>query len=161
MTTPRMINFVLNGMPVSATIMPHETLVDVLQHRFDLRGARESCGQGLCGCCTVYVDQRPVSGCLQLAVFVDGCKVDTVEGLANAGKLDPVQEAFIEAGAFQCGFCTPGFVLMTKKLLDAHPSPDDEQIHHYLAGNLCRCAAYPEIVRAVKLAATKRKSAAA
>jgi aerobic-type carbon monoxide dehydrogenase small subunit (CoxS/CutS family) len=160
-TTPRTINFVLNGLPVSATIMPHETLVDVLQHRFDLRGARESCGQGLCGCCTVSVDGRPVSGCLQLAVFVDGCTVDTVEGLATASKLDPVQEAFIEAAAFQCGFCTPGFIMMVRQLLDAHPDPDDEEVRHYLTGNLCRCSAYPEILDAVKLAAAKRKKAAA
>ena len=83
MTTPRIINFTLNGMPVSTTIMPHETLVEVLQHRFDLSGPRESCGQGLCGCCTVYVDDRPISGCLQLAVFVDGCKVQTIEGLSD------------------------------------------------------------------------------
>ena len=155
------ISFELNGRPVTAEVATHHTLVELLQNEFDLFGARESCGQGLCGCCTVVVNGKPVSGCLYLAAFVDGAKVQTVEGLASDDKLDPVQEAFIEAGAFQCGFCTPGFVLMTKKLLDAHPSPDDDQIRHYLAGNLCRCAAYPEIVRAVKLAATKRKAAAA
>ena len=160
MTTPRTINFVLNGRPVSTMIMPHETLVEVLQHRFDLRGARESCGQGLCGCCTVYLDGHAVSGCLQLAVFADGCKVDTVEGLATASKLDPVQEAFIEAGAFQCGFCTPGFIMMVRQLLDEHPDPSDDDIRHYLVGNLCRCSAYPEIMEAVKLAATRRREAA-
>jgi len=154
-TTSRTISFTLNGVPVSATIMPHETLVEVLQHRFDLRGARESCGQGLCGCCTVCVDGEPVSGCLQLAVFADGARVDTVEGLAANGVLDPVQEAFIEAGAFQCGFCTPGFIMMVKALLVEHPDPTDEDIRHYLVGNLCRCSAYPEIVEAVKLAASR------
>ena len=157
MTSPRIINFTLNGLPVSATIMPHETLLDMLQHHFDLRGARESCGQGLCGCCTVLVDSRPVSGCLQLAAFVDGLRVDTVEGLADGDTLDPVQEAFIEAGAFQCGFCTPGFIMMVKSLLTEHPHPTDEQIRHYLVGNLCRCSAYPEIVEAVKLAASQRR----
>lgn len=157
MTSPRIINFTLNGAAVSATIMPHETLVDVLQSRFDLRGARESCGQGLCGCCTVYLDSRPVSGCLQLAVLVDGRNVDTIEGLAAGDVLDPVQEAFIETAAFQCGFCTPGFILMVKQLLAEYPDPSDEQIRHYLVGNLCRCSSYPEIVEAVKLAASRRR----
>ncbi len=158
MTTPRIINFTLNGMPVSATIMPHETLIEVLQHRFDLHGARESCGQGLCGCCTVYVDGKPLSGCLQLAVFVDGCKVETIEGVAEGDKLDPVQEAFIEAGAFQCGFCTPGFIMMVRQLLKEHPNPSDEQIRHYLVGNLCRCSAYPEIIEAAKAAANSNRA---
>ncbi|HEY2754698.1 MAG TPA: (2Fe-2S)-binding protein [Pseudolabrys sp.] len=155
------ISFELNGRPVTAEVAPHHTLVELLQSEFDLFGARESCAQGLCGCCTVVVNDKPVSGCLYLGSFVDGAKVQTVEGLADGGKLDPVQEAFIEASAFQCGFCTPGFVLMTEKLLDAHPAPDDDQIRHYLAGNLCRCAAYPEIIKAVKLAASKRQKVAA
>ena len=154
------IHFELNGRPVSAEVAPHHTLVEMLQNQFALFGARESCAQGLCGCCTVSVDGRPVSGCLQLAVFVDGCTVDTVEGLATASKLDPVQEAFIEAGAFQCGFCTPGFIMMVRQLLDEHPEPSDEDIRHYLVGNLCRCSAYPEIMEAVKLAATRRREAA-
>ena len=145
----------LNGVNVSVDVMPDETLVDVLQHRFDLRGARESCGQGLCGCCTVNVDGEPISACLQLAVFVDGCKVDTIEGLANGDQLDPVQEAFIEAGAFQCGFCTPGFIMMVKQLLNENPNPNDDEIRNYLVGNLCRCSAYPEILNAVKLVATR------
>jgi carbon-monoxide dehydrogenase small subunit len=153
----RTINFILNGRPVSAEVKPHHNAVEVLQTQFALFGARESCGQGLCGCCTVLVDGRPVSGCLYLAVFLDGAEVVTVEHLAESGKLDPVQEAFIECGAFQCGYCTPGFVMMAKALLGQHPDPDDEQIRDYLAGNLCRCAAYPEIVNAVKMAARKNK----
>jgi aerobic carbon-monoxide dehydrogenase small subunit len=152
------IHFRLNGERVSAEVASHQNLVELLQNQFDLFGARESCGQGLCGCCTVLVDGRSVSGCLYLASFVDGTSVETVEGLANGQRLDPVQEAFIEAGAFQCGFCTPGFLLMTKQLLDAHPEPNDDQICHYLSGNLCRCASYPEIIRAVKLAASKRQN---
>jgi carbon-monoxide dehydrogenase small subunit len=155
------ISFELNGRTVSADVASHHTLVELLQNEFDLFGARESCAQGMCGCCTVVVNDEAVSGCLYLAAFVDGAVVRTVEGLADGQKLNPVQEAFIEAGAFQCGFCTSGFILMTEKLLDAHPAPDDDQIRHYLAGNLCRCAAYPEIIRAVKLAASKRKSLAA
>lgn len=160
MTNSRTIKFTLNGFSVSADVMPHETVVDLLTQRFDLRGARESCGQGLCGCCTVYVDSKAVSGCLQLAWFLDGTIVQTVEGLGSGQELDPVQEAFIEAGAFQCGFCTPGFIMMVKKLLEAHPNPSDEETRHFLTGNLCRCSAYPEILEAVKIAARKRQVAA-
>ncbi len=158
MTEPRQIRFRLNGAAVTATVMPHVSLVELLRGEFGLFGARESCGQGLCGCCTVLVDGRAVSGCLTLAAFADGREVTTVEHLSAAGALDPVQEAFIEAGAFQCGFCTPGFVLMTKQLLDETPDPSDDDIRHYLSGNLCRCGAYPEIVAAVRLAARKRRS---
>ena len=154
----RAISFTLNGEPVGAEIEPHHNLVEVLQREFNLMGARESCGQGMCGCCTVLVNGTAVSGCLYLAAFVDGADVTTVEHLANGATLSPVQEAFIEAGAFQCGYCTPGFVLMTTQLLDAHPDPQDDQIRHYLSGNLCRCGAYPEIVNAVKIAAQKRKA---
>lgn len=160
-TARKMINFELNGRKVSAEVSPHHTLVELLQNEFNLFGVRESCAQGMCGCCTAVVNGNAVSGCLYLATFVDGAVVKTVEGLADGVKLNPVQEAFIEAGAFQCGFCTSGFILMTEKLLDMYPSPDDDQIRHYLAGNLCRCAAYPEIIKAVKLAASKRKAMAA
>src|SRR5437868_4174112 len=114
------IHFTLNGEKVSADVAPHQNLVEVLQNRFALFGARESCAQGLCGCCTVLVDGRAVSGCLTLAAFVDGATVISVEGLAPEGKLTPVQEAFLECGAAQCGFCTPGFVLMANELLKAN-----------------------------------------
>jgi aerobic carbon-monoxide dehydrogenase small subunit len=154
----RTITFTLNGRPVSADVKPHHNVVEMLQTQFALFGARESCGQGLCGCCTVHVDGRPVSGCLYLAAFLDGADVTTVESLAEPGKLDPVQQAFIACGAFQCGYCTPGFVMMTKSLLAENPDPDDNQIKDYLAGNLCRCAAYPEIINAVKMAARKNKA---
>ena len=150
------IRFKLNGEQVSAEAPAHWNLVELLQNRFALFGARESCGQGLCGCCTVLVNGAAVSGCLYLAAFVDGADVKTVEQPAGGTELDAVQEAFIECGAFQCGFCTPGFVLMTRQLLEENPNPGDEDIRHYLSGNLCRCAAYPEIIAAVKLAAQKR-----
>ncbi|MCL6646078.1 MAG: (2Fe-2S)-binding protein, partial [Dehalococcoidia bacterium] len=110
-------------------------------------------------CCTVLVNGRAVSGCLYLAAFADGAEVVTVEGLARGDALDPVQEAFIESGAFQCGFCTPGFVLMARQLLEERPDPTEEEIRHYLSGNLCHCAAYPEIIAAVKLAARRLKDA--
>ena len=159
MSATRTISFTLNSEPVAADIKPHHNLVEVLQREFNLMGARESCGQGMCGCCTVLVDGTAVSGCLYLAAFVDGTEVTTVEHLADGDKLSPVQEAFIEAGAFQCGYCTPGFVMMTHQLLDEVPDPDEAQIRDYLVGNLCRCAAYPEIINAVKIAARKRKAA--
>jgi aerobic carbon-monoxide dehydrogenase small subunit len=160
MKPTRTINFTLNGEPVTAQIGTHQHLVEVL-HEQGLTGARESCAQGLCGCCTVLVNDVAVSGCLYLAAFADGTDVRTIENLpqnANEGKLDAVQEAFIECGAFQCGYCTPGFILMTRQLLDEQADPSDDDIRHYLSGNLCRCAAYPEIIKAVKLAAQKRKA---
>ena len=150
----REIRFTLNGQAVSAQVAPHETLVEVLREEFGLVGARESCAQGLCGCCTVLVDNTAVSACLYLAQLAEGASIRTVE---EDAELDAVQQAFVEASAFQCGFCTPGFVLMTRQLLDEHPDPDDDTIKHYLSGNLCRCAAYPEIIEAVKLAAKKRR----
>ncbi|MBV9362409.1 MAG: (2Fe-2S)-binding protein [Betaproteobacteria bacterium] len=150
----RQIQFKLNGDAVEAQVAPHETLVEVLRDAFGLHGARESCGQGLCGCCTVLVNGTAVSGCLYLAALAEGADVQTVEG---SRELDAVQEAFIERGAAQCGFCTPGFILMTRQLLDEHPDPSEDEIRHYLSGNLCRCAAYPEIIEAVKLAAKKRR----
>ena len=156
----RTINFTLNGQPVSTAIESHRNLVELLQ-RFDLFGARESCGQGLCGCCTVLVDGEPVSGCLYFALWVDGKTVSTVEHLDADGALSGVQQAFIACGAFQCGFCTPGFVLMTHHLLKHNPDPTDEDIRHYLSGNLCRCAAYPEIVAAIKQAAKQATKTAA
>jgi carbon-monoxide dehydrogenase small subunit len=155
----RTIQFTLNGEKVAAEIAPHHNLVEMLQQSFDLFGARESCAQGLCGCCTVLVNGAAVSGCLFLAAFADGAEVTTIESLAAGGQLDPIQQAFVECSAFQCGFCTPGFVLMTGELLRAHPDPSDDDIRHYLAGNLCRCAAYPEIVEAVKLAAHNLRKA--
>ena len=152
----RQIRFRLNGEAVEAQVAPHETIVEVLRESFGLYGARESCGQGLCGCCTVLVDGSAVSGCLYLASLAEGAEVRTIE---DSKDLDAVQQAFIERAAFQCGFCTPGFVLMTRQLLDEIPDPTDDEIRHYLSGNLCRCAAYPEILEAVKLAAKKRKAA--
>ena len=153
--TLQTIRFTLNGEAVSAQIASHENLVELLHGHFGLAGARESCGQGLCGCCTVLVNGTAVSGCLYLAVFADGAEVETIEH-ADGAELDAVQNAFIECGAFQCGFCTPGFILMSRQLLAGKPDPTEDEIRHYLSGNLCRCAAYPEIIAAVKLAARMR-----
>src|SRR5690606_6917599 len=153
----RTISFTLNGRKTTAPVASYTTLVELLQNQFGLKGARESCAQGMCGCCTVLVDGTAVSGCLYLAVFADGATIETIEGVAEGDRLDPVQEAFVEAGAFQCGFCTPGFILMTRQLLDANPNPTEDEIRHYLSGNLCRCGAYPEIIQAVRQAARKRE----
>ena len=154
------VRFKLNGEQVSAQVAPHENLVEVLRDSFGLHGARESCGQGLCGCCTVLVNGTAVSGCLYLGVLSENAEVQTIEGgHAGKGGLDAVQEAFIESAAFQCGFCTPGFIMMTRQLLDENPQPSEDEIKHYLSGNLCRCAAYPQIIEAVQLAAQKRRKA--
>jgi carbon-monoxide dehydrogenase small subunit len=153
----RTIRFTLNGEAVSAQVATHENLVELLHGRFGITSARESCGQGLCGCCTVLVNGAAVSGCLFFAAFADGADVVTVDRSVG-GELDAVQKAFIECGAFQCGFCTPGFILMSRQLLAERPDPTEDEIRHYLSGNLCRCAAYPEIIEAVKLAAQMRKS---
>src|SRR5436853_7228206 len=119
----RTIGFSLNGEQVSAEIKPHHNLVEVLQREFNLMGARESCGQGLCGCCTVLVNGRAVSGCLYLASLVEGAQVATIEG---GTQFDAVQQAFVECAGFQCGFCTPGFILMTRQLLDENPDPSED-----------------------------------
>lgn len=153
------IAFTLNGRPARLHVGSHENAVDVLR-RLDMFGARESCGQGLCGCCTIVVDGRPLSGCLTLGLKLDGTRVETVESLDADGTLHPVQQAFIDQGAFQCGFCTPGFVLMSRQLLSEKPNPTEIEIRDYLSGNLCRCAAYPEIVKAVQDAAEKITAAA-
>src|SRR5262249_54814592 len=156
-TAPRTISFTVNGEAVFATVAPHQNLVELLA-QFGLTGARESCAQGLCGCCTVIVDGRAVSGCLFLAVFADGARLETVEGLANGTELDPVQEAFIEAGASQCGSGTPAVAPVPRHLLEETPNRAEAALRHHLSGNLCRCAAYPQIIEAVQLAARKRQA---
>jgi carbon-monoxide dehydrogenase small subunit len=152
MSSSRTIHFTLNDRPVSAEVESHHNLIELLR-RFDLYGARESCGQGLCGCCTVLVDNVAVSGCLYFAVMADKKKLTTVEHLDAGGTLTAVQQAFIENGAFQCGFCTPGFIMMAHELLKTNPNPTDDDIRDYLIGNLCRCGTYPEVIRAIKQAA--------
>lgn len=157
MPDTKTISFTLNGKPVTAQVQPHWTLVDLLREGFALFGARQSCGQGLCGCCTVVLDGKAVTGCLYLAVLADGSSLETIE--QGEEELDPVQQAFIASGAFQCGFCTPGFIMMTRQLLAAHPDPDEDEIRHYLSGNLCRCGTYPQIIEAVQMAAATMRAA--
>ena len=145
----RSIKFTLNGRLVSAEIETHHNLIELLQ-QFGLVGARESCGQGLCGCCTVNVDDTAVSGCLYLAVMADNKTITTIEHLDASGELSPIQQAFIDKGAFQCGFCTSGMIMMANELLKRKPNPTDEEIRNHLIGNLCRCGTYPEVVEAIK-----------
>ena len=126
------------------------TLLSILRDDLGLIGAKEGCGIGMCGACTVLVDGKPMSSCLTLAAQVAGKEIVTIEGLAHDGKLHPVQQAFINQGAFQCAYCTPGFVLSTVALLSGNPVPSDDEIREYLAGNLCRCGSYQNILQAVR-----------
>ena len=131
------------------------TLLEVLRDDLGLVGSKEGCGVGMCGACTVLVDGKPVSGCLMLAVQVADKEVLTVEGLAKDGKLHPIQQAFIDERAFQCAYCTPGFMLSTFALLNENPNPSEDDIREYLSGNLCRCGSYQNILKAV-IEASKR-----
>ncbi|OYT47226.1 MAG: (2Fe-2S)-binding protein [Desulfurococcales archaeon ex4484_42] len=148
----RRIKFKLNGELVEVDVRPNELLLNVLREKFHLTGTKYSCGLGECGACTVLVDGEPVLACLTLAVDVDGKEVVTIEGLAKNGELDPIQRAFAEEGAIQCGFCTPGFIIITKALLSENPNPTEEEIREYIRGNLCRCTGYVNIVKAIKRA---------
>ena len=151
MTQVSKIRVTLNGAEVVLDAAAHETLLDVLR-REQLHGSRESCGIGVCGTCTVLVDQRAVASCILLAQLSDGSEIETIEGLGRPGDLSPVQEAFVEEFGLQCGFCTPGMILTATQLLRENPRPTTDEITHYLAGNICRCGAYPEIIKAVKAA---------
>lgn len=154
------ISFTLNGRSVSADVPSYWNVVDLLRAE-GLFGARESCGQGMCGCCSVLVDGQAVTGCLMFAQMLDGKEVSTVESFADDdGGLSVVQTAFVEEFAFQCGFCTPGFIVMTEDLLRRNANPSDEDILHHLSGNLCRCATYPEIIKAVRRAAADLQATA-
>jgi carbon-monoxide dehydrogenase small subunit len=148
----REIELSVNGNLHRVAAKPHETLVEVLRDRLHLHTVREGCGMGVCGSCTVLVEGRPVSACLLFASEVGARAVVTLEGIAKDGELHPVQRAFLEACAFQCSFCTPGFILSTIALLRELPNPTDDDIRKYLAGNLCRCGSYVKILQAVKAA---------
>jgi aerobic-type carbon monoxide dehydrogenase small subunit (CoxS/CutS family) len=131
------------------------TLLDVLRDDLGLMGTKEGCGVGMCGACTILVDGKPLSSCLVLAEQVVGKEILTIEGLGRSENLHPVQQAFLDEGAFQCAYCTPGFVLSTVALLAENPSPSDEEIREYLSGNLCRCGSYQNIIHAVRAASRK------
>lgn len=145
------INFILNGETVSVEIEPHLTLLQVLRDKLELTGTKEGCGMGECGACTVLVDGKTINSCIFPALEVEEKSVTTIEGLTDAqGNLHPIQKAFVEHGAIQCGFCTPGMVLSAKALLDENKNPTEEEIRHGIAGNLCRCTGYLQIIQAIK-----------
>lgn len=143
------ISFKLNGHHVTVDVEPNELLINVLRNKLGLTGTKYGCGIGECGACTVIVDGEPVLSCLMLAVDVDGREVITIEGLSKDRDLDPIQKAFLEEGAIQCGYCLPGFILVAKKLLDENPNPSIEKIMDYLRGNICRCTGYVNILKAI------------
>ena len=147
------ITFQLNGDLTEVLVAPNRTLVRMLREDLGLTGTKYGCGEGDCGACTVLLDDLPVNSCLVLAAQVDGRRVTTIEGLADGDRLHPLQEAFIEKGAIQCGFCTPGMILSAKALLDEQPDPTELDIRTAISGNLCRCTGYQKIVEAIKAAA--------
>ncbi|MEJ2130120.1 MAG: (2Fe-2S)-binding protein [Gammaproteobacteria bacterium] len=147
------VSTTINGDAMEFVCQPGETLLDALRNRLGLTGAKEGCGTGDCGACSVTIDGRLVCACLVLGAEVEGRKVTTVEGMAEGENLHPLQTKFIEHAAFQCGVCTPGFLVAAKALLDRNPDPSEEEIRYALAGNLCRCTGYDKIVRAVDAAA--------
>jgi len=149
------LRFRLNGRSVEVDVPPGRRLLDLLREDLGLTGTKEGCGEGECGACTVLVDGKPRLSCLTLAIQVEGKEVLTVEGLAQSGKLHPLQEAFIETAGVQCGFCTPGFLMSAYALLLENPSPTKAEVREWLSGNLCRCTGYEQIVAAVLRAAEK------
>jgi carbon-monoxide dehydrogenase small subunit len=141
---------ILNGEQVTVQVKPSATLVEVLREQLELTGTKVACGEGECGACTVLLDGQPTSSCLLPALKAQGRDVVTVEGLASLGELHPLQKAFVEHGAVQCGYCTPGMLMSAKALLDRNPNPTEEEIRLAISGNLCRCTGYAKIVEAIK-----------
>jgi carbon-monoxide dehydrogenase small subunit len=156
----REISLRINGREEKITVDDADTLLEVLRDRLKLWSVREGCGVGACGTCTVLLDQKPVSSCFLLAARLAGHDIVTLEGLNEGPELHYIQEAFVSQRALQCAYCTPGFVLSVKALLDEIADPSDEEIREYLAGNLCRCAGYADILRAVRVAQDKKQSLA-
>ena len=149
------IEITVNGELYQEEVEPRTTLLELLRQRLYLTGTKEGCGLGDCGTCIVLFDGKPVNSCLMLAVDADGREVTTIEGLAKEGKLDPLQQSFIDKGAVQCGFCTPGMILSAKALLNQNPAPGETEIKQALSGVLCRCGAYQKIIEAVQAAKAK------
>jgi carbon-monoxide dehydrogenase small subunit len=153
------VSTTINGDSVEYLCQPDETLLDVLRNRLGLTGAKEGCGTGDCGACSIILDDRLVCSCLVLGAEAEGRRVETIEGMAQGETLHPLQQKFIEHAALQCGICTPGFLIAAKDLLARNPNPTEEEIRFGLAGNLCRCTGYDKIVRAVQDAATVMRTA--
>lgn len=143
------IKLIVNGTEHAIEVNPTDMLLDLLRDRLGYRGTNKDCAHGICGCCTVLLDEQPVTSCIFLAVQADGAKITTVEGLESNGRLHPLQEAFLRHGAVQCGFCTPGFLMTAKAFLDSNPHPTRAEIADALRGNICRCTGYQKIIDAV------------
>jgi len=151
------VEIIVNGRRRAFEVEPNVLLINLLREETHLTGTKYGCGLGECGACTVHLDGEPVLACLTLAADAEGRRVDTIEGVAEGDRLDPVQESFLEEGAVQCGFCTPGFIMTTKALLAEKPEPSEAEIREYLKGNYCRCTGYVNIVRAVQTASRKMR----
>jgi len=149
------IRLTVNGKDYEVQVKPSATLLDVIREDLGLTGTKEGCGVGECGACTVIIENKAVNACIMLAIEANGKNITTIEGLADGEKLHPIQEAFVEVGGLQCGFCTPGMILSTKVLLDKNKTPTDQEIRKGLEGNFCRCTGYTKIVESVKVAAQK------
>jgi carbon-monoxide dehydrogenase small subunit len=153
------LRLVVNRRPVELLVPPHRTLLEVLREEFGLTGTKHGCELGECGACTVLVEGRPELACLRLAASCDGARITTVEGLARGPRLDPLQEAFADTGAVQCGYCTPGMLLVAHELLERTPRPSREEIRLAISGNLCRCTGYLRIIEAIEQAAERKAGA--
>jgi len=153
----KQIQITLNGKPMSLEVQPHRLLLDLLRDEIGLTGTKEGCGTGDCGACTVLLNGKPVNSCLILSGELDGAEIVTIEGLKIGPELHPVQKAFIQDGGAQCGYCTPGMLMMSKALLEENPNPTEEDIRFALSGNLCRCTGYAKIIQAVQDAAVELK----
>lgn len=152
----RSIRFTVNGDSVDVEVYPHWTLLRVLRDELEYTGAKQGCGEGECGACTVLVNGDPINSCIYPVLEVEGKEVLTIEGLVGStGELHPIQSAFLENAGVQCGFCTPGMILSAKALLDHNPTPTEEEIRHAIAGNMCRCTGYVQIVESIRAAAEK------
>ena len=151
------VNFTVNGIRHEIDVEPHEILIDVVRNRLGLTGTKKSCDVQVCGTCTVLLDGRPVSSCTLLAIEGRDREILTIEGLAQDGKLHPLQQAFIEYGGLQCGFCTPGMILTAKTLLEENASPTEEDIIQYMQGNICRCTGYKKIIESIMEAAKRMR----
>jgi len=154
-----LIRFNLNGRPVEEEAAAHHTLLDFLRGKLQMTSVKQGCDEGQCGACTILLNGKPVCACLLLAVQAQGAEITTLEGLSQSGELSPIQRAFLEKYGFQCGFCTPGMILATKALLDGNPDPSTADIEEALAGNLCRCTGYEQIIESVLRAAAMMNSA--
>jgi len=153
----KLITFTVNDIEYEVAVAPNRTLTQVLRDDLNLLGTKEGCGVGDCGACTVIMDGKPVNSCLVLAVQAGGSRIKTIEGVASGDSLHPVQETFVEMGAIQCGFCTPGMILSATSLLEKNPHPTEQEVRQALSGNLCRCTGYQKIVEAVQEASRRMK----